>query len=154
VGYFERVREFVRKPYAIAGYMYSNGIRPEDYPLLKEDGILMHAAFVPMRSINDENRVEAGREIFNIACTRCHTTTGVNGVVAKLANLYGEKPWEHDIVLNYVRNMHNTRPFMPPAPGSDEELSALADYLVFLQSNPMRIEGATRALDACGEVHA
>lgn len=144
VTYFERVREFVRKPYAIADYMYSNGIRSEDYPVLKEDGLLTHAAFVPMRTINDENRVAAGREVFNIACTRCHTTTGVNGVVAKLTTLYGDKPWEHEIVLNYVRNMHNTRPFMPPAPGSEEELAALTDYLISLQSNPLRIEGAQR----------
>jgi hypothetical protein len=40
LGIFERVREFIRKPYVIANYMYSNLLREEDYPLYKRDGIL------------------------------------------------------------------------------------------------------------------
>jgi hypothetical protein len=140
--YFERVREFIRKPYAIADYMYSNGLRPEDYPLYKEQGLLAHAAYVPARTISAENRLEIGEQIFLMACTRCHTTTGVNAVTTKLANLYGDKPWEHALVRSYIDNMHNTRPFMPPAPGSDEELGALTDYLISLQRDPRRLEGA------------
>ncbi len=142
LGYFERVREFIRKPYAVANLVYSNGLRPDDYALLQEEGVLAHATYVPMRTITPENRLEAGRHMFLIACTRCHTTTGVNGVVAKLTNLYGSNPWEHPIVLNYLKTMHNSRPFMPPAPGTDEELSALADYLLSLQTNPVRMVGA------------
>lgn len=36
LGIFERVREFVRKPYVIGNYMYSNLLREEDYPLYKK----------------------------------------------------------------------------------------------------------------------
>ncbi len=142
LGYFERVREFVRKPYAIANYVYSNGLRPTDYPLFKQTGLLTQATFVPMRIVGGDNRVAAGEEVFRIACTRCHTTTGVNGVVAKLTGLYGDKPWDAQAVGAYVRNMHNTRPYMPPAPGSDEELDALAAYLISLQTDPRPVVGA------------
>lgn len=38
LGIFERVREFIRKPYVIGGYMYSNLLKEEDYPLYKRDG--------------------------------------------------------------------------------------------------------------------
>ncbi|HNQ22419.1 MAG TPA: cytochrome c [Phycisphaerae bacterium] len=166
--YFERVREFVRKPYVIGRYMYANGIRPADYPLLATDGVLAHATYTPVRTITDANRLAAGRAMFNIACTRCHTTTGVNGVVKKLTDLYGTDPWEREVVEGYLRTMHNTRPFMPPVPGTEAELAALTDYLLELQRNPQRLPGAqsvgvevpdqetpaaSRA-DASGDLHA
>lgn len=141
-GTFERIREFVRKPYVIGEYMYSNGIRAQDYDLLREEGLLAHATYVSRRSISDENRVEAGRDLFRIACTRCHTTSGVNGVTKKLADMYGDDPWDRDAVKAYVQTMHNARPYMPPFPGTDLEAGALADYLVSLQSFPAGLDGA------------
>ena len=45
IGHFERVREFVRKPYVIGRYMYANGFRVDDYPLLQRDGVLAHATY-------------------------------------------------------------------------------------------------------------
>jgi len=141
-GTFERIREFVRKPYVIGGYMYANGIRAQDYDLLREEGILAHATYVPLRRITAQNRIEAGGELFRIACTRCHTTTGVNGVTKKLVGLYGAGPWDRDAVKAYLQTMHNARPFMPPFPGTDLEAGALADYLVSLQSFPVGLDGA------------
>jgi len=141
-GTFERVREFVRKPYVISGYMYANGIRAQDYDLLREEGILAHATYVPMRTVTAQNRVEAGGELFRIACTRCHTTSGVNGVTKKLTVLYGAGPWDRDAVKAYLQTMHNARPFMPPFPGTDLEAGALADYLVSLQAFPVGLDGA------------
>jgi hypothetical protein len=142
LGTFERIREFVRKPYVIGEYMYSNGIRAQDYDLLREEGILAHATYVPLRIITEENRVDAGREIFRIACTRCHTTGGVNAVTQKLSDMYGDDPWDRDAVKAYIQTMHNARPYMPPFPGTDREAGALADYLISLQSYPMGLTGA------------
>ena len=144
-GYFERVREFIRKPYVIEGYMYANGIRVADYPLLKEDGILAHATYVSAREITDENRLEAGRDVFALACTRCHTTMGVNGVIKKFEKLYGKDPWDSEAIKGYIETMHNTRPFMPPFPGNDEELDAITAYLLQLQRNPTPLVGAQAA---------
>jgi cytochrome bd-type quinol oxidase subunit 1 len=142
LGTFERGREFVRKPYVIGNYMYANGIRPADYPLLQEQGVLTFASYVSARRVTDENRLQAGQDVFRITCSRCHTTRGVNSVVAKLERLYGRGPWDRETIRGYAKNMHNTRPFMPPFPGNEDELRALAEYLVWLQSNPVPLAGA------------
>lgn len=142
MGYFERVREFVRKPYVIDDYMYANGIREREYALLRSEGVLAHATYVPSREINERNQHEVGRSLFVIACSRCHTTAGVNGVNKKLAGLLGNDPWDAGAVKNYLRSMHNTRPFMPPVPGTDQELGVLVDYLVTLQYHPVGVQGA------------
>jgi mono/diheme cytochrome c family protein len=142
LGYFERVREFIRKPEVIEGYMYSNGIRKDALPLLKERGLLAEATYVPMRAITDENRLAAGREIFRIACTRCHTTRGVNSVVGKLRRLYGPPPWDPIAVKSYLGTMQNTRPYMPPFPGTDEEMTALTEYLLSLPESSAPLRGA------------
>jgi Cytochrome C oxidase, cbb3-type, subunit III len=143
LGTFERVREFIRKPYAIAGYLYSNGFREADYPILKRDGLLTHATYTPFREITDENELEAGREVFRLACTRCHTVDAVNGVRGLLSRMYGEESrWNADAISSYVGTMHNARAFMPPFPGSDRERDALALYLADLQRHSEVLEGA------------
>jgi len=40
LGFFERVREFIRKPYVISQYMYSNLLLKDDYVVYKQDGVL------------------------------------------------------------------------------------------------------------------
>lgn len=142
VGTFERVREFVRKPWAIPDYLYSNGFRRDDYAMLQRDGILAHATYTRIRTISSNNEVEAGKEVFTLACTRCHTVDGVNGIRGILAGMYGEDPWSRDGLASYIGSMHSARPFMPPFPGNDRERVALATYLVHLQDHRDIIEGA------------
>jgi mono/diheme cytochrome c family protein len=145
IGAFERVREFVRKPYAIAGYLYANGMRVEDYPLLQRDGLLATATYTRVRDIDPDDPVPAGREVFTLACTRCHTTDGVNGVRAALARLYPAQRWEAAQIDRYLGAMHLARPFMPPFPGSAAERTALSHYLAHLQRHPELLEGAQDA---------
>lgn len=145
LGYFERVREFIRKPYVIPGYMFSNAYRVEDYPLLQRDGVLKHSSFVATRDITPQNRIEAGRDVFLLTCTRCHTTAGVNGVVQKFRTMYGDKPWDETAIATYVGTMHGARPFMPPFPGNQAELAALSAYIAQLPGNPETALGAQRA---------
>jgi len=143
VGTFERVREFIRKPDVIAGYMYANGIRRHDYPLLAEQGLLRQATYAAARD-PAADPLAAGREVFVLACTRCHTTSGVNGITAKLAGLYGSRPWSPQAVAGFIDGMHHVRPFMPPFPGRPAERDALAAWLVNLQTAPERLPGAQR----------
>ncbi len=145
LGMFERVREFIRKPYVISEYMYANGIRVEEYPLLTQTGVLPHAAYSDIDQITDENRVQAGEEVFLIACSRCHTTNGLNGVLNKFENLYGADRWERDTVKAYIRGMHNVRTFMPPFPGNEDELDALTEYIFSLRQFPRSLKGAQSA---------
>ena len=144
LGSFERVREFIRKPYVIGGYMYANGIRADDYPLLQEEGLLAHATYSSVRQVTDANRLAAGREVFRIACTRCHTASGINSVPDRLHDLYGDGPWERDTIKYYLLGMHTARPYMPPFPGTDSEAGALADFLVDLRDRPAPVTGAQR----------
>ncbi|MEW6335820.1 MAG: c-type cytochrome [Acidobacteriota bacterium] len=145
LGTFERVREFVRKPWVIGGYMYANGIRADELPLLHEEGLLPHAAYATVRSVTAQNRRDAGREVFLQACTRCHTATGVNSVVRRLETMYGPRQWDRDVVKAYLLSMHTTRSYMPPFPGSDEEAGALADWLAGLRAAPEPVAGAQSA---------
>lgn len=142
LGSFERVREFIRKPYVIANYLYANGVRVEEMPLLRRDGILPHSSYARVRRITPETRVRAGEEVFLIACTRCHTLRGMNSIDTKLTRMFGQGPWDPELVSGYIRNMHGPRPFMPPFPGNDAELDALTAWLVEVHGRSERLAGA------------
>ncbi len=142
LGSFERVREFIRKPYVIGDYMYANGLRVADYPLYKEEGVLRHATYTRVREVTDTNGIAAGAEVFRLTCTRCHTATGVNAVTDRLRGLYGTGPWDRDTVKYYLLGMHTARPFMPPFPGTEREAGALADYLLDLRAAKRPVIGA------------
>lgn len=142
LGSFERVREFIRKPFVIGEYMYANGVRVADLPLLNEEGVLRHSTYARVREISDSNGVAAGAEVFRIGCTRCHTVSGINSVTDRLRGLYGDEAWDRDTIKYYVQGMHVARPYMPPFPGTDREAGALADYLVELQRDRRPVFGA------------
>ena len=69
----------------------------------------------------------------------------MNGVVTKLTGLYGPGPWDQATIDTYLAGMQNTRPFMPPLPGTDAERSALAAWLIALRAAPARLAGAQTA---------
>jgi mono/diheme cytochrome c family protein len=143
LGHFERVREFIRKPFVIADYMYSNGVRVDELPVFQRDGILPYAAYSRIRNAAGADPVEAGREVFLLTCSRCHTVTGVNSAVDKFGVLYGrDKAWDSDAIESFLRVMHNTRAFMPPFPGNADEAKALATFLKSMQFAPVPLQGA------------
>ena len=146
LSYFERVREFIRKPDVIESYLYSNALRIQDYPMYAQDGLLAHATYTPVPEVTDANRLVAGREMFRLACSRCHTTHGVNGVVQKFTRMYGPAAaWDPKAIRTYLDGMHNARPFMPPVPGTAAEKDALAAYVVALQHDRQPLSGAQTA---------
>jgi hypothetical protein len=131
IGEFERVREFVRKPYIIYDYMYANGVRVIDMPLLTRDGYLKHAAFVPpeYRKVTAENKVKVGEYVYQMQCRYCHTVSGVNAITART------KGWSEEAIYARIGSLNSpTTPFMPPFAGNDEERHALAAYLASLSA--------------------
>ena len=143
LGIFERVREFIRKPYVIGGYMYSNLLRKDDYPLYKRDGILKYATYTSTPEVTEDNKIEAGRNVFILACSRCHTTQGINSITGVFERMYGiGKPLDENSMAAYIPNMHEGRTFMPPFPGNKKEVQALAAYIKNLQQSGDVIEGA------------
>lgn len=140
---FERVREFIRKPYVIGGYMYSNLLRVEDYPLYKRDGILKYATYTSTPEVTESNKLEAGRNVFILTCSRCHTTQGINSIVGVFERMYGAgKSFDETSIAAFTKGMHNGRTFMPEFPGNKKELDALAVYIKHLQQTGDVIEGA------------
>lgn len=135
LGHFERVREFIRKPYVIANYMYSNGVRVHDLPIYQKDGILTYAEFAAVHEVTDDNQLVAGHEVFMLSCSRCHTTRGMNGLVQKFEGVYGEGAWDPEQMANLVRGIHISRPYMPPFPGNQAELGALVTYVRHLRDD-------------------
>lgn len=139
---FERVREFIRKPYVIGEYMYANGIRTQDVAILQRDGLLRHATYCSTRDILPENRLAAGRDVFQLACSRCHTMHGMNSLTVKFSSLLGNGEWSPDQMASYIENMHGARPFMPPFPGNQSELRALVTFIIEQRTSPTPLHGA------------
>jgi mono/diheme cytochrome c family protein len=160
-GHFERVREFVRKPYVIGSYMYANGFRVEDYPLLQRDGVLAYATYSnPLtpaeqaglpQGLSEAERtarlaeIQLGKDVFMTTCSRCHTGHGVNAVTAHLKRMFGDRPWEPELTAGYIESMHDAQPYMPPFPGNGRELKLLGAYLHHLQTNDAPVPGAQQA---------
>lgn len=143
LGFFERVREFVRKPFVIGQYMYSNLLLKEDYYVYKQDGILKYATYTSVNEVTEDNKIEAGKNVFVIACSRCHTAQGVNSVVDVFEKMYGVgNPLDINSMAGYIPNMHNGRTFMPEFPGNEKEANALATYVKYLQQTGDVLEGA------------
>jgi mono/diheme cytochrome c family protein len=142
LGSFERIREFIRKPFVIGEYMYANGLRVEDYPLYKKDGILPHAVYINTPTVTEANKLEAGKNVFMLTCSRCHTMTGLNSVVTKFRNMAAGKPLDAQTMKNYIPGMHKAWYYMPPFPGNEAELDALVAYILDVDKNPKPVEGA------------
>ena len=143
LGSFERIREFLRKPFVIGEYMYANGLRVENYPAYKKDGILPHAVYVSTPRVTEANKIEAGKNVFMLACSRCHTLNGVNSVVTKFRNR--TPPGEAlnaEAMKNYIPKMHKVWYYMPPFPGNAAELDALAAFILDADKHPKPLEGA------------
>jgi mono/diheme cytochrome c family protein len=66
-GAFEWMRESIRKPYVIAGYMYGNGVEVAKQDAYKEGGYLPAIRF---------HTGDAGADLFRHACRSCHTLDG------------------------------------------------------------------------------
>ena len=127
-GYEERVREFIRKPFIIYNYMYSNGIRPTDVPYLNKVGILKHAIFIDEKNkvlkADGSNMEAVGHSVFQIECRICHTQNGINGLKSLT------KGWSKEAIRARLNNLPGGgTPFMPPFVGTDQEKDALAAYL-------------------------
>ena len=123
---FEMVRESVRKPFIIYDYMYANGILEKDAEQFNEEGYLKLSTFTKHKEITEGNVYEAGEEIYKGQCLSCHTIDGWREKRAFSSRLEG---WSEEAIDQYIMTLHESRPFMPPFVGTDEERKALAHFL-------------------------
>lgn len=132
---FERVREFVRKPYIIYGYMYANGVRVQDMALLNKEGYLKNAVFVPEEyrhptaTMQRETRIKSGEYLYQMQCRYCHTINGINAMKARVRGM------DEAAIFHRIKSLNSpATPFMPPFAGTEEEMKSLAAYLATLNS--------------------
>jgi hypothetical protein len=124
MGLFEFIREGGRRPYIIRDVMYSTSIRPEDEQRLQQAGVLRSARWVRHREITDENRSEAGRELYNLLCLSCHAIGGPMRDIRPLTATFTSEGL--DALLS---GMDLFYPAMPAFAGTPEERAVLADYI-------------------------
>jgi mono/diheme cytochrome c family protein len=121
---FERIREFVRGPYLLPGYMYANQIPLAETAALAagKEGLLPR-----MQWINDNGdtapAAAAGRALFDANCGACHTIGGINDIRTRIAGR------TLDGVNAITSVTQGLAPFMTPFSGSEEERLTMAAYL-------------------------
>lgn len=124
-GGFEYMREVARKPYIIYDHMFSTSILKADAEKIARDGLLKHAKWTGIKQITDANRLEAGKELFNLQCLSCHTPNGArNNIREKSEGL------TYMGMLSHLEGQGKLLKYMPPVLGTQEEKEALAEYIV------------------------
>jgi len=125
-GVTEWVREAVRKPYVIYGYLYSNSISPWDRARLDAEGILATAKWSGSKADTTRMPLEAGARIFRLQCQSCHTVNGFNAVRPLV------KGWDAEFMDHQLRKLETLKGYMPPFMGTSEERLALGQWLLNL----------------------
>jgi mono/diheme cytochrome c family protein len=113
-GGFEWMREGIRKPYVIYGYMYGNAAEVAKESTYRADGYLGSIAF---RTGDD------GADLFRHACQSCHRIEGY-GAIAPAFN-----GTDRDFIAAMVSGADLLSGNMPPFMGTPEEADLVAAYI-------------------------
>jgi mono/diheme cytochrome c family protein len=125
MGSFEWTREAARRPFAINGVIYSNGLLPADTVNAERDGFLGRARWSRIKEARNDRDVEAGEELFRSQCHACHTIGGFNNdIMTRTSGM------SHETLADYIGNLHSIRYFMPPFAGNGKERGSLAAFIV------------------------
>jgi mono/diheme cytochrome c family protein len=124
VAEFERVREFVRGPYLLPGYMYANQARMVRQQAAAQQGrpLLPSMNWVNAATDNAPD-AGAGRALFDANCGVCHTIGGINDITVRLQGRTLES-------VNALTSITESMvPFMTPFNGTEEERLTMSTYL-------------------------
>lgn len=122
LGGYERVREVARKPFVLAGYMYSNGIRVNQAERVNREGLLAAAHWAGIAA----RPIPAGEQVFRAQCQACHS---VDGYLAIRPLVAGQ---DADGLAGLLDALRGGRPGMPAILGTDAEVRELANFLASL----------------------
>jgi mono/diheme cytochrome c family protein len=134
---FERIREFVRGPYLIPGYMYSNQVLLAETPFFDQTGALKSAYWYD-QTVTKPDVVSQGAYLFARNCSSCHTIGGINDIRARFEG----RP--EDGILVILKHTHEMVPFMPPFSGTDDERQTLGRFLYQLSNKEIEIKPLSR----------
>ena len=145
-GAFEFVREGVRKPFIVEGFMYSTGLTTKmaegvdkraTVALATKSGVLRLApwALPPGSAVEKLSIAERGQAVYKAACLRCHCVDGYNAMRPLV------RGWSSGTMKHLLDHMAEVKSSMPDFPGTESEKLALIHYLLTL--NPKK-GGAAR----------
>lgn len=139
-GMTEWVREAIRKPFVIYGYMFSNAVLVDEMEKVRRQGVLVGAKWATVPRATRDNWRQSGAEIFRLQCVSCHTVDGYNGIKPLI---YG---WDERMIDHALQRLHRLRGFMPPFLGTEAERKALAKWLAELaQQEAWERDGKAKA---------
>jgi mono/diheme cytochrome c family protein len=122
VAEYERVREFVRGPYLMPGYMYANTVLLTEKRLFDEEGLLKNSFWFE-RMAPEPTLEQKGAFLFAANCGTCHTVGGRNNIVDRFK---GRSEPGIYVILGRTEQMV---PWMPPFAGTDEERKITARFI-------------------------
>jgi len=134
---FERMREFIRGPYLMPGYMYVNQVLLEEGPLLDKEGILENSYWYNMTA-NGADTISQGACLFAQSCSMCHTIGGINDIRERV------KGRPEDGLFVILGHTHEMIPFMPPFSGTDQERRVTAHFLYQLTNEKISLGTPSR----------
>lgn len=143
----ERMRESMRKPYVAGQYIYGNQVIARDVPgkgitgevdRIADKGLLALHPFVPerLRVVTDDNRLEAGHLLAQIACANCHALERGAPLRSLPDKFHGAT--DADLIAAYLRGplKHGMQPYMPRIDLPEAEIGAIAHYLAWVNGAP------------------
>lgn len=129
-GTTEWMREMLRKPYVIYGYLYSNGIHKDDVQKISSEGFLNKGKWAGALAQHAGSEEERGELIFRYQCLACHTVDGYRS----MKKLLGAR--DEEAIDNFLQILRKDDPktnnytgIMPTLAVNDAELKSLAKYL-------------------------
>jgi mono/diheme cytochrome c family protein len=131
VGEYEYIREFMRGPYILPGYMYASGVLIEERPYLSERGLL-NSSYWYQAMPEEQQEDAAGSFLFAHNCATCHTMTGVGSMAGAVSGR------SEDGLYAILGHTHEMAPWMPPFTGTEEERRTLAAYLYRLAQGEVK----------------
>jgi mono/diheme cytochrome c family protein len=141
---YERIREFIRGPYLMPGYMFTNQVLIEESPWLDHENILKHSFWYPPPG-KPNDAVNQGAFLFSHNCSMCHTIGGINDIRKRVDGRTKDAIF---VILGHTDEMI---PFMPPFSGTDHERQILATFLYHLSTGQVKMDGTSRFVSRSGE---
>ena len=122
VAEYERVREFIRGPYLMPGYMYANTVLIKEQEYFQKEGMLPHAYWFH-RIAPHPSLEQKGAYLFAQTCGTCHTIGGRNNIADRFRGRSEDGIY---VILGRTEDMV---PWMPAFGGTDEERRVTAKFL-------------------------
>lgn len=123
MGTGEYTREVARKPYAIGGYIYANGIRLADLASLSTAGFAASSKWMN-REQSDE--IAQGRQTFALQCGVCHSVDGYRAIMPRVHG------WDAPFATDILQHLPLLRGTMPTFAGNEQDRLAVGAYLASL----------------------